>query len=175
MLHLKQCLQRTSGDRNDVSKGNARVEFHLLEGIIVTLKCNQTDCFITNLNKLTTIYKAFTDCGVASVQHSQEQFCEKLRTSNRTFSSNLKPILVLSSSGANSVQPDSKRSPSGSTLDTEVAIASARILDKRIRAQGSVDWSLRRNSEKTVVVRFPSIKSMTAWENQSLNVDVYIL
>jgi len=96
-------------------------------------------------------------------------------TNNSTFSSNLSPILVFSSSGANNVQPESSRSPSGSTREIDVAIASARILDRRIRSRGSVDCRFNRNSENTEIVLLPSMKSMTAWENQSLNVDVYIL
>lgn len=79
------------------------------------------------------------------------------------------------SDGANNVQPDNSRSPSESTRETQSAIASARIFDIRMRSLGSLDCNFRRNSEKTVIVRLPSMKSITAWPNQSANVEVYIL
>ena len=110
-----------------------------------------------------------------SLSAERRPHCTITRTNSSTFSSNLSPTLVLSSSGAKRVHPDKRRSPSGSTRETHVAMASARIFEIRMRSLGSVDCSLSRNSENTDVVRFPSMKSMTAWLNQSANVEVYIL
>lgn len=104
-----------------------------------------------------------------------ETYIHRTRTNSRTFSSKCPPIFEFNCSGANSVQPHKNRSPSLSTRETDVEIASARIFDSRISSRGSVDWSFKRNSEKTESVRYPSMKSMTAWQNQSLNVEVYIL
>jgi hypothetical protein len=96
-------------------------------------------------------------------------------TKRRTFSSNLSPNFIPNDSGANIVHPPRSRSPSERTRSTEVAIASARIFERRIKSPGSLDCNFRRNSEKTESVRFPNIKSITAWQNQSLKVAEYIL
>lgn len=96
-------------------------------------------------------------------------------TKSNTFSSNRSSNLTFNRSGLKTVHPESKVSPSDSTRATEVAIASALILDRRMSSLGSVDCSLMRNSSKTDDVLQPSIKSMTAWRNQSLKVALYIL
>ena len=95
-----------------------------------------------------------------------------MRTSKRTFSSNLSLSLVLRSTGENNVQPPICFSPSDNTRNEHVSIAAARIFVIRMSSRGSVEDNLRRNSENTDNVRFPKKKSMTACENQSLKVDV---
>lgn len=78
-------------------------------------------------------------------------------TNNRTFSSNFSENVRFNSDGENTVHPHNSCSPSLNTRDTEVAMASARIRDKRIRSRGSLDWSLSKNSENTERLRFPRI------------------
>lgn len=116
---------------------------------------------------------AYTVWSNVSMSFSRIEFL--LLTRSRTFSSNLSDTFTFISDGANSVQPESSLSPSDITLDTQSAMASARILEIRIRSLGSLDCNLSRNSEKTEIVRLPSMKSMTAWPNQSANVEAYIL
>jgi len=110
------------------------------------------------------MYSALTDYIINRVGKCSEfnPSIRKSLTNNKTFSSNFMPTFVLISSGENNVHPDNSWSPSSKTRDAQVAIASARILERRIRSRGSVDLSLFKNSEKTDIVLLPSIKSMTA-------------
>lgn len=164
----------TFADTNYVLKRYSGVQFHFFQGIIVALVYEVR--FVGVLSSMARLYHDIE--GLHSLQgkmNSRKHEERSILTSKRTFSSNLRLIFVFGSSGANSVQPDSNLSPSGRTRATEVAIASVRIFESRIRSLGSEDWSFRRNSENTEIARFPNMKSITAWQNQSLKVDVYIL
>ena len=101
------------------------------------------------------IYKATLD--YEKGQESELEETLNRPTNSSTFSSNFSPSFVLSVVGENNVQPDNSVSPSSKTRDTQVAMASARMFDNRMSSRGSVDCNFNKNSEKTEIVRKPSM------------------